>query len=116
MSLALAHIGQASDPPHRVRIDHEVLTEGARRFEPVFVKQRPEFGAGMGHQLTLTTMTPLASGANAANCWVSRSTTRSPWAASRSDAMQCTTLPVARSRIVTRVPRGRYQVAQCPGM
>jgi hypothetical protein len=30
--------------------------------------------------------------------------------------MQWMTRPVARSRIVTRVPRGRYQVAQCPGM
>ena len=101
--VALAHVGQARDPSHGVGVDDEVLTEGARWFETVFVKQRPEFGAGMGHQLTLTTMTPLASGANSANCWVSRSTTRSPWAASRSDAMQCTTRPVARSRIVMRV-------------
>src|ERR1039458_6535626 len=70
----------------------------------------------MGHQETLTTTTPLERGASSANCAESRSTTRLPCAASRSDAMQWTTLPVAKSRIVMRVPRGRYHVAHRPGM
>jgi len=107
--VAFAHVGQGANSSNRVGVDDEVLTSAREGFETVFFKQCPKFGAGMGHQLTLTRTTPLDRGASSANCCVSRSTTRSPWAASRSDAMQWTTCRSRGSRIVIRVPRGKYQ-------
>ena len=78
-------------------------------------KQGQEFVAGVGHQETLTRTTPRHSGLSRANSDSERSTTRSPCEPSRSVARQTTVLPVARSRTVTRVPSGRYHVAQRPG-
>ena len=102
--IARSDVGEARNTSNGVGIDDEVLTEGSRWFESVLLHESDEFGAGMGHQVTLTRMTPLASGASLANSVSERSTTRSPRAASLSVTVQTIARPVARSRTVMRVP------------
>ena len=67
--------GQARDAPHGIGVHHEVLAQRARRGKPVRFHQRDEFSSSVGHQETLTLITPLASGSSSANCVSLRSTT-----------------------------------------
>ena len=57
-----SHVGQARDAAHGIGIDDEVLAQRPRRFESVFVEQRPKFGARMGHHETLTSDDSLGQG------------------------------------------------------
>ena len=60
----LEHVGarpgarEAGDASHRVRVGHEVLTEGPTGLDPVRRQQLSDVGAGMGHQEIVTSATP----------------------------------------------------------
>ena len=106
--------GEAGDPPDRVGVSDEILSEGPIGAQPVRRQQLGDVGTGMGHQEIVTSTTPSLRSAICAKPSGDRSTTRGYPAPSRSSTVQLVDVPVALFTTVSTVPKASVGLAHVP--